>query len=121
MNIDGEAKPSPHIGRHSRKTIKTCVDVKVYNCSDLSNIQTTFFYFDFTKMKRKVLIGAIILFTLYFISYIWLRQTHIEVWEKDGKPYVIFPEKKILYYFFRPLSVIDKQVTAIDFHIGQHR
>jgi hypothetical protein len=72
-------------------------------------------------MKRKFLIGAIILFTLYFIGYIWLRQTHTEIWEKDGKPYVIFPENKILYYFFRPLSFIDKQVTGIDFHIGQHR
>jgi hypothetical protein len=72
-------------------------------------------------MKRNLLIGAIILFTLYFIGYIWLRQTHTEIWEKDGKTYVIFPKNKILYYFFRPLSFIDNNLTGIDFHIGQHR
>lgn len=72
-------------------------------------------------MKQKLLIGAILLFSLYFLGYIWLRQTHIEIWEKDGKPYVIFPENKILYYFFRPLSFIDNKITGIDFHIGQHR
>jgi hypothetical protein len=72
-------------------------------------------------MKRKVLIGAIVLFSIYFLGYIWLRQSQSEIWEKDGKIYVIFPENKVLYYFFRPLSYIDNKITGIDFHIGQHR
>ena len=72
-------------------------------------------------MKRKILIGVILLFSLYFLGYIWLRQTHSEIWEKDRKIYVIFPEDKILYYLFRPLSFIDNKTTGIDSHIGQHR
>lgn len=72
-------------------------------------------------MKQKILIGAILLFSLYFLSYIWLRQSHSEIWEKDGKTYVIFPENKVLYILFRPLSYVDNKITGIDFHIGQHR
>jgi hypothetical protein len=71
-------------------------------------------------MKQKILIGAILLFSIYFLSYIWLRQSHSEIWEKDGKTYVIFPENKILYFLFRPLSYVDNKITGIDFHIGQH-
>ncbi len=72
-------------------------------------------------MKRKILIGVIVLLSLYFLGYIWLRQTHSEIWEKDGRTYVIFPENKVLYYIFRPISYIDGKITGIDFHIGQHR
>ena len=72
-------------------------------------------------MKQKILIGAIFLFSLYFLSYIWLRQSHSEVWEKDGKTYVIFPENKILYLLFRPVSYVDDKITGIGFHLGQHR
>jgi len=72
-------------------------------------------------MKQKFLIGAIVLFSLYFLSYIWLRQSRSEVWEKDDRTYVIFPENKVLYYFYRPLSYVDNKFTEIDFHIGAHR
>ena len=72
-------------------------------------------------MRQKFLIGAILLFSLYFLGYIWLRQSHSEVWEKDGKTYVIFSDDKVLYYFFRPLSYVDNKITGIDFHPGQHR
>jgi len=72
-------------------------------------------------MRQKLLIGAILLFSLYFLSYIWHRQRHSEIWKKDGRTYVIFPENKVLYYFFRPLSYVDNKFTGIDFHIGQHR
>ena len=72
-------------------------------------------------MKQKVLIGMLIIFSLYFLGYIWLRQTHTEVWEKDGKVYLIFPEDKILYHIFRPISYIDGKITGVGFHIGQHR
>jgi hypothetical protein len=72
-------------------------------------------------MKRKVLIGAILLLSLYFLSYIWLRQSRSEVWEKGGKVYVIFPENKILYLLFRPVSYLDNKMTGIGFHVGRHR
>ncbi len=72
-------------------------------------------------MKRKFLVAIITLFTIYFLGYILLRQTKQEVWERDGKTYVIFSEDKALYYLYRPLSFIDEKATGMRFHIGQHR
>lgn len=72
-------------------------------------------------MKRKILIVTAALFLIYGLGYIFIRQTRQEIWERDGKIYVIFPEDKILYYLFRPLTIIDEKVTEMNFHIGQHR
>ena len=73
------------------------------------------------KIKLKILILVLALFSIYTLSYIRLRETRAEVWEKDGKPYVIFPADKInLYYFSRPMSYIDGRLTGIGFHIRQH-
>lgn len=73
-------------------------------------------------MKRNAIIAVIVLLLLYVLSYAWIRQTRIEVWEKDNNDYVIFPADKIyLYYFYRPLSFIDGSLTGMRFHIGQHR
>ena len=73
-------------------------------------------------MNRKIIIYPIlILILVYFGSYILFRQISIEVWEKDKKEYVIFPENKIFYYLFRPLVLTDGKLTGMRFHIGQHR
>jgi hypothetical protein len=72
-------------------------------------------------MKRKVFAIMIVLFFIYVSGYILLRQTRQEIWQRDGKNYVIFPEDKLLYYLYRPLSIIDEKMTGIKFHIGQHR
>ena len=72
-------------------------------------------------MKRKILITILIIFTTYISSYIFIRQTHIEIWEKDKNAYVIFPQDKILYYMYRPISLIDGKITGMRFHIGQHQ
>ncbi len=73
-------------------------------------------------MKRVVLISLLISVLLYVLSYAWLRQTHVEIWERDNNAYVIFPDDKIyLYYFYRPLSYIDGKITGMNFHIGQHK
>jgi hypothetical protein len=73
-------------------------------------------------MRKSALISVVILLIIYLFSYGWFRQTHIEIWEKDGREYVIFPENKIfLYYLFRPLSLIDGKLTGMNFHIGPHR
>jgi di/tricarboxylate transporter len=73
-------------------------------------------------MKRNVGIAVIVLLLLYILSYAWIRQTHKEVWEKDNNAYVIFPVDRVyLYYLYRPLSIIDSNVTGMRFHIGQHR
>ena len=74
------------------------------------------------KMKKPIVISIAILLVLYLMSYGWFRQTQTEIWGKNGKPYVIFPEGNLfLYYFFRPISIIDGKLTGIGFHIGQHR
>lgn len=73
-------------------------------------------------MKRNVFIAVVVLLLFYVLSYAWIRHTHIEVWEKDNNAYVIFPDDKIyIYYFYRPLSLIDGKLTGMRFHIGQHR
>ncbi len=65
----------------------------------------------------------LVLFVLYAGSYLAFRATHVEVWEKDQKSYVIFPEGAgmALYYLWRPLAYIDGAATGIGFHIGPHR
>jgi hypothetical protein len=74
------------------------------------------------KIKHKIVALVFTFVSLYTLSYIWLRQTHTEIWEKDGRAYVIFPEDKIfLYYIFRPISYLDGKLTGIGFHIGPHR
>ncbi len=70
-------------------------------------------------MKRLIIIFALLI-SIYIFSYIVVRQTHQEIWEKDGQSYVIFPEDKFLYYLFRPMVLIDGKLTAMQFHIGQH-
>jgi hypothetical protein len=72
------------------------------------------------KMKRRLLtIG--ILATVYVLSYLIFRNTNIEIWDKDGKQYVIFPKGQTwIYYFYRPLTYFDSKVTTMNFHIGPH-
>jgi hypothetical protein len=72
-------------------------------------------------MKRKLSILSGLLFVLYLASYLVFRQSNTEVWIADGKPYVIFGENKITYYFYRPISILDSAITGIGFHIGPHR
>ena len=72
-------------------------------------------------MKRKFLTIICAIILIYLSSYIIFRQTHIETWEKDAQAYVIFPENKIIYYFYRPLTYADGILTDMRFHIGQHQ
>ncbi len=72
-------------------------------------------------MRKWIILIAIVL-TLYFLSYIVFRQSNSQVWENDGKAYVIFPTNKVyLYYLYRPLSYIDGNLTGMRFHIGEHQ
>jgi len=73
-------------------------------------------------VKRKQIIFLIAFLILIYVGgYFVFRQTHIEIWEKDNREYVIFPENNVLYYLFRPLVLIDGKLTGMQFHIGQHR
>jgi len=72
--------------------------------------------------KHKLLVLFLALFIVVCGSYIWFRQTHIEIWNKDNRPYVIFPKGNMaIYYIFRPLSYVDGKITGMGFHIGPHQ
>jgi hypothetical protein len=72
-------------------------------------------------MKRKIFLAAAGFFLIYFLSYAAFRQTHTEIWEKNGQAYVIFPEDKFLYYLYRPFVYVDGKISGMQFHIGQHQ
>ncbi|MBZ0146163.1 MAG: hypothetical protein K8F62_01300 [Pseudorhodoplanes sp.] len=59
---------------------------------------------------------------IYAGSYLLFRQSNIEVWDRDKRPYVIFPAGagSALYYAWRPLSYLDGAITGMGFHIGPH-
>jgi hypothetical protein len=67
------------------------------------------------------IMAIVVLLSLYIAGYVTFRLTHTEIWSHNGHPYVIFPDDKLLYYFFRPLTYLDGAVTGIGFHIGPHR
>jgi hypothetical protein len=72
-------------------------------------------------MKIKAFIALLILLLIYFGSYIFVRQSYVEVLNHYEDKEVIFPDDKVyLYYFYRPLSYIDGAITDMKFHIGQH-
>lgn len=59
---------------------------------------------------------------LYLIAYEAFRAPRTEVWERDGKAYVIYPSgATALYYLFRPLSYADATLTGTQTHVGPHR
>jgi hypothetical protein len=54
-------------------------------------------------------------------TYIRVRTSHVERWDRDGHDYVILPQSTIVYYVYRSLTYIDTQLTGMRFHIGPHR
>jgi len=71
---------------------------------------------------RKFLPLIAVAFVLYMTSYLGFRAAYQEIWQHDGKMYVIFPRQyPALYYFFRPLTYLDGAITGMQFHIGPHQ
>jgi hypothetical protein len=71
---------------------------------------------------RKLIYILILSCCIYTISYIVFRINRIEVWEKDGSEYVIFPKsQKWVYYLYRPATYVDSKITSMNFHIGEHQ
>ena len=49
------------------------------------------------------------------------RASHVEVWPRDGRRYLIIPSSaRWLYYLYRPLMYVDGALTGMRFHIGPH-
>jgi hypothetical protein len=58
----------------------------------------------------------------YVAAYAAFRLLNTEVWEADGKAYVIFPaDFTAIYFAFRPLSHLDAMLTGVGAHIGPHQ
>lgn len=75
-----------------------------------------------SRLRRAlVLVGALLLG--YVGVYLGVRASWAQVWEKNGKTYVLFPKAggAALYYVFRPLSYVDGALTGMRFHIGAHK
>ncbi len=72
--------------------------------------------------KQRFFVITIVLACVYLVAYIQFRQTHIQVWERDGMAYVIFPEdREVFYYIFSPLTFIDSVITGMRFQVGPHQ
>ncbi|WP_136660141.1 hypothetical protein [Nitratireductor sp. XY-223] len=64
----------------------------------------------------------VVLVAIYIIGYLTLRIMNSEVWDEDGRTYVIYPEGAIaLYYVFRPAAYVDDLLTGTGAHIGPHQ
>jgi hypothetical protein len=73
------------------------------------------------KTKRSIWIVIVVL-AVYASSYLLLRVRGVEVWARDGRPYLIIPSgSPWLYYLYRPLMYLDAGITGMRFHIGPHR
>jgi cbb3-type cytochrome oxidase subunit 3 len=74
------------------------------------------------RVPRKSIVAIALTLLLYVGSYVAFRESRKEVWERDGRVYVIFPRgNPALYYLYRPLTYVDGAVTGMRFHIGPHR
>lgn len=59
---------------------------------------------------------------LYLGSDLALRSANRDVWERDGRAYVIFPAgAPAVYHVYRPLSYADAALTGTGSHLGPHR
>jgi hypothetical protein len=70
-------------------------------------------------MKRFIVI-VLIVGAVYMGTYIWLRKSCVERWDRDGHNYVMFPQSRLVYYAYRPLTYVDVHLTGMRFHIGPH-
>jgi hypothetical protein len=66
-------------------------------------------------------VAILVVITIYVGTYIQLRASHVDRWDRDGHVYVILPRSTVVYYVYRPLTYIDARLTAMRFHIGPHR
>lgn len=76
-------------------------------------------------MKSKIIVAIIIVFIFclfYTLRYLSFREKSQEVWSRNNKTYVVFPEDNLnLYYYYRLATYIDAKITDMRFHIGPHR
>jgi hypothetical protein len=75
------------------------------------------------RLPRRTLILILVAALTYVGGYVWFRETQTRTWIRDQQKYVIYPVNlpgKMLYYAWRPLSLVDKLVTGRNSRIGNH-
>jgi hypothetical protein len=72
-------------------------------------------------LNETLFIAILVVIAMYVGTYIWLRTSHVERWDRDGYDYVILSQSTVVYYICRPLTYIDAHLTGMRFHIGPHR
>jgi hypothetical protein len=65
-------------------------------------------------MKRFSVI-VLLVAAVYIGTYICLRTSHVDRWDRDVHNYVILPESRLIYYVYRPLTYIDAHLTGMRF------
>jgi len=76
----------------------------------------------FRKLMGLLFWVIVILLGIYSWSYVQFRKEHLQDWDKDGRGYVIFPKDEMWkYYFYRPASILDENLTETGAHIGPHQ
>ncbi len=73
-----------------------------------------------TRHTRRLVLGVLLCAVVYVASYVGFRVTHVEVWDHDGREYVII-QQRLLYYAYRPIMYLDAALTGMGFHIGPHQ
>jgi len=75
----------------------------------------------FSNRASRVWAALPVVIAVWFSSYFAFLATHIEVWPRDGRGYLIVPlDARWLYYLYRPLMHVDGVLTGMRFHIGPH-
>jgi hypothetical protein len=56
-------------------------------------------------MKR-VFVAILVVITVYVGTYIWLRASHVQRWDYDGREYVILPGRASCIMFIDLLPIL---------------
>lgn len=73
------------------------------------------------KQRNRSILALTVFLLAYCGAYFYIRSTRAEKWDQDGKTYVLFPNSKIVWLAYRPLTMIDASLTDMNFHIGPHK
>ncbi|MCE3289648.1 MAG: hypothetical protein K0R83_1660 [Caulobacter sp.] len=75
------------------------------------------------RLPRRTLVLILVAAVAYLGGYAWFRETQTRTWIRDQQKYVIYPANlpgRMLYYAWRPLSLVDKALTGRSSRIGNH-
>ena len=75
------------------------------------------------RLPRRTLVLILVAVIAYLGGYAWFRETQTRTWIRDHQKYVIYPANlpgRMLYWAWRPLSLVDQLVTGRGSRVGNH-